>query len=74
MVVVTHAMCLNKEVVHQVSHTQIAFQCCCQVKSSYNVRVRGRNAYQHFSGFDRVQIVAYQDCDLSCYSNVAYID
>ena len=33
MAVKTATMCLNKEVVQQVSDTQIAFECYCQVKS-----------------------------------------
>ena len=37
-------------------------------------RVRGRNAYQPVSDFDRGLIVVYQDCDLSYRSTVDLVD
>ena len=37
-------MYLNKEVIHQVSHTQIPFECCLQVKTFVIPHIR-RNVY-----------------------------
>ncbi|GFU06192.1 HTH_Tnp_Tc3_2 domain-containing protein [Trichonephila clavipes] len=63
-------MCLNKEIVQPVPHTQISFQRCYLGKAVVMPRVRSRNAYQHVPDFDKGRIVVYQDCGLS-YRSIA---
>ena len=45
-------ICVNKEVVEQDSHAQIALECCCFVKNSCDASRKRRNDYQHLFDFD----------------------
>ena len=59
--VATHAMCLNKEVIQQVSKIQITFEHCCLVKGCCNASCKEKN-YQHEPDFHRGRIFVYRDC------------
>ncbi|GFW55504.1 hypothetical protein TNCV_118881 [Trichonephila clavipes] len=59
-------MFLNEEIVQPVSHTQIAFERCCLVKSYIVMHhVTSKNPFQNVYDFDKGQIVAYRNCCLS---------
>ncbi|GFW50725.1 hypothetical protein TNCV_2890271 [Trichonephila clavipes] len=61
----------NEEIVQQVSHTQIAFECFRLVKVDISCKKK-RNAYQHVADFDNGRFVVYQDCSLSLRSIAAH--
>ena len=51
---VTPIMYLIEEVVQQVVHIEIPFQCCWLINIYWNVLCKKRDIYQHESFFDRV--------------------
>ncbi|GFX16819.1 hypothetical protein TNCV_2517991 [Trichonephila clavipes] len=66
-------MCLNEEIVQLVSHTQIAFEHCCLVKSCCDASCKKQKCVPARLGFDKGRITAYQDCSLLYHSTAAHI-
>ncbi|GFW85800.1 uncharacterized protein TNCV_854491 [Trichonephila clavipes] len=56
-------MCLNKEIVQPVSHTQTAFERCYLVKSCF--KASHQPMYQHVSDYVKGRIEAYWNCGVS---------